>query len=117
MKPLLLLLTSLLASAAGCRNEPAQEEKCILLDDQVSLIHIKGRFYKDKYGHLYLKTRRQKGSLPDGEPLFEVFFTGEIPQEIDLNSFEEIEPNGFKDKYHSYHIYPMSCGEHIRCVE
>ncbi|WP_115970343.1 DKNYY domain-containing protein [Chryseobacterium pennae] len=91
---------------------PAQYE----LQDSVQLTHIKNTFYRNEFGFLYEKTiaqREFKGVLKDAE-----YFNGSIPQEIDPESFQQIEDSWFaKDYGNVYYSRPTSGGRQITKIE
>ncbi|GAA5083043.1 hypothetical protein GCM10023210_01110 [Chryseobacterium ginsengisoli] len=86
------------------------------LKDSVKLSYIKNDFYKNEYGFLYQKTLAQRefnGQLKDVE-----YFNGVIPQEIDPNTFQQIESSWFaKDHRNIYYYRPTSGGIQISKIE
>lgn len=86
------------------------------LKDSVKLSRIKNDFYKNDYGFLYQKTSAQKefnGHLKDVE-----YFNGVIAQEIDPNTFQQIESSWFaKDHENIYYFRPTSGGMQISKIK
>ncbi|KFE97885.1 DKNYY domain-containing protein [Chryseobacterium luteum] len=86
------------------------------LKDSTKLIPIKNDFYKNEHGFLYHRTFAQRefnGHLEEAE-----YFNGVIPQEIDPNTFQQIENSLFaKDHKNIYYFHPTSGGIQISKIE
>lgn len=93
-------------------KNPAEYE----LKDSIKLRHIKNEFYRNKYGFLYEKTLAQKeynGHLKDV-----VYFNGVIAQEIDPNSFQQIDDSWYaKDNENVYYYRPTRGGMIISIID
>lgn len=86
---------------------PAEYE----LNDSSELTHVKGVFYKNKAGYLYERTIGQEemnGHLVDHE-----YFNGNISQEVDPFTFQELDGWYAIDKNNVYYYRPLSGGMQI----
>ena len=80
------------------------------LDDSAKLLHVKNQFYKGATGHLYERTFYQREITPDDTSMFVEYFNGNLIQDIDPMTFEELNGWYAKDKYHVYYYSPTSGG-------
>lgn len=78
------------------------------LSDSSKLTSISGQFYKSKGGHLYQRTSAQNDA--NGAESFYEYFNGQIPQDIDPLTFNELDGWYAKDKHFAYYYRPTSGG-------
>lgn len=88
------------------------------INEDSKLKHIKNQFYKNEYGHLYIKTGSVRPGK-NGEPLENEFFSSLISQSIDVDTYKEFDDGAWygKDKSNIYFTKPNSDGDHIWEIE
>jgi hypothetical protein len=87
------------------------------LSDSIYLKHIKNEFYKSKDGHLYEKTTAYRNKKDVDSLVPHNYFNGNIPQDIEPNSFEVLDGWYAKDKNFVYYYRAVSGGMLISKIE
>jgi hypothetical protein len=88
------------------------------LDDSSKLTLIKDLFYKSNSGHLYQRTIAQviNNDHPDSL-MWKEYFNGTIPQDLDPETFEQLDGWYAKDKNLIYYYRPVSGGMLISKID
>lgn len=84
------------------------------------LTHIKGKFYRNEKGHLYIKTNYSAEPISDQSLPIE-YFSSLISQRIDVETFKPFDEGltftYAKDKNNIYYCQPTSSGNHIWLIK
>ena len=126
--PKFILITTILFQA--CKNHQATNKTVKThtanidtlqqydLEDSNKLTLIKDLFYKSKSGHLYQRTIAQVVNFDKSDSLmWREYFNGTIPQDLDPETFEQLDGWYAKDKNFIYYNRPVSGGMLISKIE
>ncbi|WP_426493238.1 hypothetical protein [Hymenobacter sp. 102] len=85
------------------------------LEDSASLVHINNQFYRSEDGHLFEKTIADRESNGNNGIVEVIYFNGNLPQDIDPITFEQLNGWYARDKHAVYYYRPTSGG--MLCIK